>query len=84
MHGGSVRAGERVDGLPACCAVGEEGDGVVGRGVAVDGDGVEGAGNGMSEEGRKGGGWNWGVGAEDAEEGGHVGVDHPCAFGHAG
>lgn len=38
----------------------------------------------MREEGLQGRGVDGGVGAEDAEEGGHVRVDHAGAFGHAG
>lgn len=50
----AIRGGERGDGGAAGSAVGEEGDGVVGGGVAVDGDGVERAVNGVGEEGREG------------------------------
>jgi hypothetical protein len=72
------------DGVSAGGAVGEQRDGVVGAGVAVDGDGVEGARDGVQEKRLEGGGVDGGVGAEHAEERGHVGVDHAGAFGHAG
>ena len=83
LHGAAVGGGGRGDGGAGRGAVGEDGDGVVGAGIAVDGDGVEGVGDGVGEEGGEGGGGDGGVGAEDAEEGGHVGVDHARAFGHA-
>lgn len=88
LHGGSVVRGGRGDGLAAGGggggAVGEDGEGVVCAGAAVYADGVEGALDGVGEEGLEGGGWDGGVGAEDAEEGGHVGMDHAGAFGHSG
>lgn len=83
LHGGVIWGGCGGDCLAACGAVGEEGDGVVGACVAIYGDGVEGAGDGMGQEGFQGGGTDGDVGAEDAEEGGHVRVDHAGAFGHA-
>lgn len=83
-EGEPVGGGERGDFLAAGGAVGEEGDGVVGGHVAVDGDGVEGPIDGVGEEFGEGGRRYWDVGGEDAEEGGHVRVDHAGAFGHAG
>ena len=68
----------------AGCAVGEDGDCIVGGSVAVNGDGVVRAIASVSEEGLEGGGGDRGIGAEDAEEGRHVGVDHASAFSHAG
>lgn len=65
-------------------AVGEDGNSVVGGHVSVDGDGVEGAVGGEGEDGFKGGWGNGGIGGHEAEEGGHVGVDHSGSFGHAG
>lgn len=84
LHGGVVVRGGGADGGAAGGAVGENGDRVVCACVAVDGDGVEGARDGVHQEGLQGGGVDGGVGAEDAEEGGHVRVDHAGAFGHAG
>lgn len=84
LHDATVGAGRVGDGRAAGGAVGQHGDGVVGAGVAVDGDAVEAAVGGVREEGVQGGRGDGRVGAEDAEEGGHVGVDHAGAFGHAG
>ena len=64
-------------------AVGEDGEGVVGACAAVYAYGIEGALDGVGEEGWEGCGWDGGVGAEDAEESGHVGMDHAGAFGHS-
>ena len=83
LHGFSVFRGGRGDGLAVGGAVGEDGEGVVGACAAVYGFGVEGALDGGGEEGLEGRGWDGGVGAEDAEEGGHVGMDHAGAFGHS-
>lgn len=80
FEGGGVRGGDLGT---AGGAVGEDGDGVVGRGVAVDGDAVEGLGYGGGEGGLQKWRGHGRVGADDAEEGGHVGVDHARAFGHA-
>ena len=82
-HGSSVRGRGRRDGLTAGGAVGEDGEGVVGAGAAVYADGVEGALDGVGEKGLEGGGWDGSIGAEDAEERGHIGMDHAGAFGHA-
>ena len=65
-------------------AVGEDGEGVVGACAAVYAYGVEGALDGVGEERLESGGWDGSVGAEDAEEGGHVGMDHAGTFGHSG
>lgn len=65
-------------------SVGEEGDHVVGAGVAFDGDAVVGFGGGGAQELLERGGLDGGVGAEDAERRRHVGVDHAGAFGDAG
>ena len=83
LEGDAVGGGWRGDGLATCGAVGEESDGVVGGCVAVYAYAVEGAVHGVGKEGLECGGWDRGVGGEDAEEGGHVGVDHAGAFGHA-
>lgn len=81
--GFAVFRGQRCDGVAACGAVGQESEGVIGGGVAIDADGVEGAIHGVFEEGSKGCGGDGSVCEEHAEESGHVGVDHAGAFGHA-
>lgn len=83
LHRGVIVRGGRANGGTARGSVGEEGDGVVGAGVAVDGDGVERARDGVREEGLQRRGLDRGVGAEDAQERGHVRVDHPGTLGHA-
>lgn len=84
LEGGEVGGRGAVDGLAAGGTVGEDGDGVVGRGVAVDGDAVERLGDGGRERSLQRARGDGGVGADDAEQGGHVGVDHAGALGHAG
>lgn len=83
QEGEAVWGGEGSDGGTAGGTVGEEGDGVVCGCVAVDGDGVEGSVDGVGEQEGKGACGDRGVGRENAEEGGHVRVDHAGAFGHA-
>ena len=83
LHCGPVFRGGRRDGLAAAGAVGEDGEGVVGAGAAVYAYGVEGALGGVGEEGSEGRGWDGSVGAQDAEERGHVWMDHAGTFGHS-
>lgn len=84
LEGDVVWGGGGGDGGAVGGAVGEESDGVVRAGAAVYAYGVEGAGDGGCEEWGEEWGWDGGVGAEEAEEGRHVGVDHAGSFGHAG
>lgn len=65
-------------------AVGENGDCVVRRAVAVDGDAVEGFVDGAGEQRVQGLGADGRVRAHDAQQRGHVRVDHACSLGHAG
>ena len=65
-------------------AVGEHSEHVVGRGVTLDGDAVVRFVGGSGEELLEGGASHGGVGADDAEGGGHVWVDHAGTLRDAG
>src|SRR5438552_9557736 len=74
----AVRDGRRTGG-----AVGEDEESVVGGSVAVDADGVEGAGGDIAKSFLQEGRENVGIGGDEGESRGHVGVNHAGAFGAA-
>jgi len=78
--------GGAVDGTDRCVAslaIGQGDDHVADAGVAIDRDPVEGLIDGRFQQGREDIVLNRTVGRQDADHGGHIGVDHAGALGHA-
>ena len=78
-----IRAHAGLDGGVARHAVGQDGDHVVGGGVAVYAEHVEGIGRHGGERALERHGGDGCVGGQEAEHGGHVGRDHAAALGDA-
>src|SRR5208283_2136626 len=79
----TMRSGTRFNRGRTSGTIGQNEQGVVGGRVAVDADGVEGSSDYVAqrflEERRR----NTGVGGDEGESGGHVGMDHTSALGAA-